>query len=202
ERLLHDLRANWTPTLGQQGLQALQVLNERIDRTEASLSRALPQFATAVRPVEMRQIAAQLQPGELLVEIVAYGQPGTGQSDRYGAFLLDHNGDLNWLDLGSKQLIDRAVRDLFAAANDWSTASSAHERRNQKIAQGTANDSLKILSQSLNPLISALDNRKEIQRLRIAPDGMLNLVPFSALNDQRGNPLIERFTTSYLSSSR
>jgi len=202
ERLLHDLRANWTPTLGQQGLQALQVLNERIDRTEASLSRALPQFATAVRPVEMRQIAAQLQPGELLVEIVAYGQPGTGQSDRYGAFLLDHNGDLNWLDLGSKQLIDRAVRDLFAAANDWSTASSAHERRNQKIAQGTANDSLKILSQSLNPLISALDNRKEIQRLRIAPDGMLNLVPFSALNDKRGNPLIERFTTSYLSSSR
>ena len=202
ERLLHDLRTNWTPTSGQQGLQALEVLKQHIDSIETSLSRALPQFATAIRPVHMGDIASRLQPGELLVEIVAYAQQGTGSSDRYGAFLLDHDNDLSWLDLGPKETSDRAVRDLFAAADDWSTAASAHELHNQKIAEETANDSLKTLTQNLGPLISAVDKRKDIQRLRIAADGMLYLVPFGALKDNQGNPLIERFATSYLSSSR
>ena len=31
ERLLHDLRANWTDALGQQALQAVDVLKQRID---------------------------------------------------------------------------------------------------------------------------------------------------------------------------
>jgi len=202
ERLLHDLRANWIPALGQQGLQALQVLKQHLDSAEASLSRALPHFAITIRPVQMRDIAAQLHAGELLVEVVAYARQGTGPADSYGAFLLDHDGNLSWLGLGSKQTSDRAVRDLFAAANDWSSAASALERRNQEVAENTAKDSLQILSQNLSPLISALDQRKDVQRLRIVPDGMLNLVPFAALIDKRGRPLIERFTTSYLSSSR
>ncbi|HJT68988.1 MAG TPA: CHAT domain-containing tetratricopeptide repeat protein [Terriglobales bacterium] len=202
ERLLHDLRASWTAALGQQGFQALQVLREHIDAIEAELSRDLPQFASAIRPVQLRDIAAELQSGELLVEIVAYPQEKTGPSDRYGAFLLDHSGNLEWLDLASKSETDRAVRDLFAAANDWSSASSAHEKRNQKVAEVTANDSLRVLSRNLNPLIAELAKRKDIQHLRVAPDGMLNLVPFGALADSAGNRLIERDAVSYLSSSR
>jgi CHAT domain-containing protein/tetratricopeptide (TPR) repeat protein len=202
ERLLHDLRANWAPALGQQGLQALEVLKQHVNSMEASLSRDLPQFASVIRPARIGDIAAHLHAGELLVEIVAFAQQGYGSSDRYGAFLLDHHGNLNWLDLGSKQTSDRAVRDLFAAANDWSSAASAHEIHNQKVAKRTADDSLRILSLSLSPLISAIEQRKEIRRLRIAPDGMLNLVPFGALMDKRGARFIERFSTSYLASSR
>lgn len=202
ERLLHDLRANWTPALGQQGLKALQDLKQHVDMAEASLSRALPQFASAIRPVQMSDIAAKLQAREILVEIVAYAQQESSPPDRYGAFVLDHEGNLSWLDLGSKQASDRAVRDLFAAANDWSNAASALESRNQKVAEDTANDSLQSLSQNLSPMISALEQKNDLRRVRIVPDGMLNLVPFAALTDKRGHPLIERFTTSYLSSSR
>jgi CHAT domain-containing protein len=39
-----------------------------------------------------------------------------------------------------------------------------------------------------------------VRRLRIAPDGMLTLVPFEALSD--GHPLLERFATSYVSAGR
>jgi len=202
ERLLHDLRVNWTPALGQEGIQATQVLKQHIDIMEANLSRDLPQFASAIRPVRMRDIAAQLHAGELLVEIVAYAQQGSGLADRYGAFLLDHEGNLNWLDLGSKQTSDRAVRDLFAAAHDWSSAVSAREWRNQKVAEQTANESVITLSQTLSPLISAIEQKNDVRRLRIAPDAMLNLVPFGALMDKRGLRLVERFSTSYLSSSR
>ena len=202
ERLLHDLRANWTPALGQQGLAALQVLKEHIDTIEASISRDLPQFASVMRPVSMAEIAARLQPGELLVECVAYPQQGIGASDQYGAFLLDHNGHLEWRELGAKQTTDRAVRDLFAAAEDWSNAISKHEQHNSKVAEQTANDSLKTLSHTMLGFIAELEKRRDTQRLRVAPDGMLNLVPLGALWDSRHNPLIQRFAISYLSSSR
>ena len=39
-------------------------------------------------------------------------------------------------------------------------------------------------------------------RLLISPDGELNLVPFEALVDEGGRYLIERYTTTYLTSGR
>jgi CHAT domain-containing protein len=67
----------------------------------------------------------------------------------------------------------------------------------------------------VKPLARALD-RKIMQPVRsrlgemtgptrqllIAPDGLLNLVPFAALVDQRGRYLVESFTISYLTSGR
>ncbi|PYT24000.1 MAG: hypothetical protein DMG57_30155 [Acidobacteria bacterium] len=41
ERLLHDVRTNWTDALGQQVLRALKVLQQRIDALEADLSREI-----------------------------------------------------------------------------------------------------------------------------------------------------------------
>ena len=201
ERLLHDLRAKQTSALAQRGLQAMQVLRQHVDTLEAGLSRDLPQFASAIRPLRMQDVAAQLKSGELLVEIIAYAKQGSGTADRYGAFVIAHDGDLIWLDLGPKATIDRAVRDLFAAANDWSLASARQETHSQRIAQETATDSMQILSQNLRPVISAAE-RKGVHRLRIAPDGMLYLVPFAALTDSRGTPVVQHFAISYISSSR
>src|SRR5699024_8162800 len=44
--------------------------------------------------------------------------------------------------------------------------------------------------------------RKEIGRLRIAPDGMLNLLPFGALSDDRGAFLVQRYAISYIAAAR
>jgi CHAT domain-containing protein/Tfp pilus assembly protein PilF len=202
ERLLHDLRANWTTTSSQQALQAVNILRQHINSIEANLSRTLPQFASVIQPVRIEDIRSQLGLGELLVEIVSYPSQGVGPADHYGAFLLGHNGGPTWLDLGPTASTDRALRDLFSAADDWSVASARRERENLKVARETANDSLRTLSKNLAPLLSQIETRKEIQHLRIAPDGMLNLLPFSALTDSRGTPMIERYAISYLSSSR
>ena len=195
ERLLHDLRTRWTDAVGKQALQAVAALRQRIDTLEAELSRDIPQFASTLRPTRLEDIRAHLPTGEMLIEFVAY-------SNRYGAFLLARTGDLRWADLGPAGAIDRPVRDLIAAANDWSVSLSGKEAASAKTSEQTAQDVLRTLSQKLSPVIAELTRRKEVTRLRIAPDGMLNLVPFGALADTRGAFLIQHFAISYVSAGR
>ncbi len=195
ERLLHDLRTNWTDALGKQALQAVAALRLRIDTLEAELSRDIPQFASTIRPARLEDIRAHLQPDEMLIEFVAY-------SHRYGAFLLARAGDLRWVDLGPAGAIDRPVQDLIAAANDWSVSLAGKEAAGAKTSEQTAQEALRALSQELSPAIAELTRRKEVARLRIAPDGMLNLVPFGALADTRGKFLIQHFSISYVSAGR
>ncbi|PYV44577.1 MAG: hypothetical protein DMG06_05945 [Acidobacteria bacterium] len=206
ERLLHDLRAKWTHALGQQAVQAVEVLKQRIDTLEADLSREIPQFASSIRPARCEDIRSQLQPDELLIEFVDYAELDdrvpNPRNRRYAAFLLGRSGDLRWADLGPAGPIDRAVQDLIAAATDWSASLARNEKQAAGSAEGTARDALRILSDKLNPLIARFTQGKEVQRLRVAPDGMLNLVPFGALSDGRGHFLIERFSISYVSAGR
>jgi CHAT domain-containing protein/Tfp pilus assembly protein PilF len=200
ERLLHNIRTNWTAALSRQALQAVAVLKQHIDTLEAALSREIPQFASAIRPARLEDIRARLQPDELLIEFVVYSDRGA--RSRYGAFLLGRSGALEWADLGTSAPIDRAVQDLIAAANDWSVSLAFNEKRAAGSAEETAQEALRVLSEKLNPVIAWLASRKDVQSLRVASDGMLNLLPFGALSDGQGHFLIERFSISYISASR
>src|ERR1019366_1837803 len=71
ERLLHDLRTSWTGALGKQALQAVAVWKQHIDALEAGLSRDIPQFASAIRPVRLEDIRMRLHADEMLIEFVA-----------------------------------------------------------------------------------------------------------------------------------
>jgi CHAT domain-containing protein/Tfp pilus assembly protein PilF len=194
ERLLHELRTKWTDERGKQALQAIGVLRQHIDRLEADLSREIPQLASVLRPARLADIRSRLEPDERLVEFVEY-------QNRYGAFVLSR-ANLSWADLGPAGPIDLAVRNLYRAANDWSVARARHEGRNADSAARTAHDAMETLSSKLAPALAAVSRVAGIRRLRIAPDGMLNLIPFGALSDGRGHFLIERFATSYVSAGR
>jgi CHAT domain-containing protein len=116
---------------------------------------------------------------------------------------MDRSRDLRWVDLGPAAPIDRAVRDLFESANDWSISLSRHERQSAASAEATADDALRALSKSvLAPLEPWLTQSKGGIRLQIAPDGMLTLVPFGALLDRQGKYLVERFAVSYVPAGR
>jgi len=194
ERLLHELRTNWTDARGKQALEAIGVLRQYIETLEASLSREIPQLASVLRPARLEEIRSRLEPDERLIEFVEY-------QNRYGAFVLSRD-DLRWADLGPAGPIDLAVQDLFGAANDWSVANSRREKRSAETAAQTARGAMDALSSKLAPALSPVWQGAGIHRLRIAPDGMLNLVPFSALSDGRGHFLIERVATSYVSAGR
>ncbi|MGA2881628.1 MAG: CHAT domain-containing tetratricopeptide repeat protein [Bryobacteraceae bacterium] len=194
-RLLADLRTTSTDALGRRALTALHDLNQRSDALEAALSHDVPGFGDATRPVRLEDMRARLAPDELLVEIVGFDK-------HYGAFLLDHSDSLDWVDLGPAQPIDQAVRDLIAAANDWSVSLSSHEKQAAASAEETSQEALRQLSKQLAPLRARIDAAKTARRVRISPDGMLTLVPFAALSDTRGHFLIERFAISYLTAGR
>jgi CHAT domain-containing protein/Flp pilus assembly protein TadD len=193
DRLLHELRTNWTDTRGKEALQAVGVLRQKIGELEAELSREAPRFASELHPVRLADIRAHLASGETLVEFVEYRK-------RYGAFIVTRR-DLQWADLGPAAPIDLAVQDLFGAANDWSIASARRESRNQQSAEQTAQEALRILSSKMSPVIAAVSH-PGVFRLRISPDGMLNLVPFAALSDSHGDFLIKRFEIGYLGAAR
>ena len=194
-RLLSDLRTNPTDALDRKALTALHDLRGRTDTLEAALSRDVPGFGQAAQPARLPELTARLGPDELLVEIIAFDK-------HYGAFLLDHSGTLRWMDLGAAQPIDQAVRDLISGANDWSVSLARRENQAAASAQDTASEALRQLSKQLAPLRAAVEQDKSIHRLRISPDGMLTLVPFSALEDSRGHFLVERFAISYVSAGR
>ncbi len=195
ERLLHELRTSWTDARGKQALQAIAVQRQRIDSLDVSLSREIPQLASVLRPGRLEDIRSRLEPDERLIEFVEY-------QNRYGAFVLSR-ADLKWADLGPAAPIDLAVRDLFGAANDWSDARARSEKRSADSAAQTARDAMELLSAKMGPVLSPIwHGGGTIHRLRIAPDGMLNLVPFSALSDGHGHFLIERVATSYVSAGR
>ncbi|HKX00383.1 MAG TPA: CHAT domain-containing tetratricopeptide repeat protein [Bryobacteraceae bacterium] len=203
ERLLHDLRANWTETMGRQALEAVRVLQTKIDALEAELSREIPQFASVIRPATLAGIQSRLGPDEMLIEFVEYAEPGARSADRrYGAYLLGNAGGLEWADLGPAGTLDRAVQDLIASANDWSVALAHNEQRNAKSAAETARDALEALSRQLGPVAASIAEHKNVTRLRVAPDGMLNLIPFSALSDARGHFLIRHYAISYVAAGR
>ncbi|HYL39279.1 MAG TPA: CHAT domain-containing protein, partial [Bryobacteraceae bacterium] len=210
ERLLQDLRTKWTPELGRQALGALQILEQRREVLEAALSRDSSQFQAAVSGVRFEDIRSRLDPDERCIEFALYqpgeerSQAGHGQAGpRYGAFLLDRTRDLRWVDLGPAAPIDRAVRDLFESANDWSVALGRRENQSAASAEATAEDTLRELSKTvLAPLEPWLDQGTTARRLRIAPDGMLTLVPFGALLDRRGKSIVERLAVSYVPAGR
>ena len=194
ERLVHDLRTGWTDQRSKDALKAVGVLRQKIDELESGLSRDVPQLTSMLRPVGLSDIRARLRTDEVLVDFIAYG-------NRYGAFILSR-GDLRWADLGPAKAIDTTVQDLFGAANDWSVALSAGEKRNADSAADTARDALNALSTKLSPAIAPVVGKAEVRRLRIAPDGMLNLLPFAALQDGHGHYLAERFEISYAGAAR
>jgi CHAT domain-containing protein/Tfp pilus assembly protein PilF len=199
ERLLQDLRTRWTDDTGRQALQAVAVLQRRVEALETELSRDVPQFRSMLRPARLEDIQSRIGLDERLIEFAGWVEGGTR---RYGAFVVGRSGDPAWADLGPAAAIDRAVRDLIVAANDWSAALAAREQRSAASAEETARDALRTLSEKLKPVTAEVVRRSGVHRLRVAPDGMLNLIPFGALLDGRGRFLIERFAISYVSAGR
>ena len=205
EKILGDLRSRWTPESAAAAVRAIGVLQERADRIEGSLYRAIDGLQSDISGshATVDGIRGALGADEALLEIVSYVAHTTTSSSRtrrYGAFVLDKT-DLTWADLGPAQPIDAAVADLLAAAHDWSVSTANHEDESAQTAMRTAQGALTDLSSRIwRPLKPRFASARQVRRLRVAPDGALNLVPFEALSD--GAAIIDRFTIAYVPAGR
>ena len=147
----------------------------------------------AVEPVTLSAVQAGLPPDAALIEFATWRpfDPQQSNKDAYGerryiAYVLRTTGDVRWKDLGPAREIDRAVDDLRKALAD---AEAGDVRRAARALDARVMEPLRTFTGGAT-------------RLLISPEGLLNLLPFQALVDERGRFLVERYSISYLSSGR
>ncbi len=110
----------------------------------------------------------------------AFGEP------RYVAYVVRRRGKIQWRDLGSAKAIDATAENLRQSLRD-------PERRDVETLARALDEKV------MQPVRALLGDAGE---LLVSPDGELNLIPFEALADERGNYLIENYSFTYLTSGR
>jgi CHAT domain-containing protein len=140
----------------------------------------------AAVPVSVESVIAALPPRTALLEFVRYASPAAGSRPRYALYAVKGGGrDVEAVDLGEAERIERRV-DLLRA----------NLGRPGGDVLGLARELDQALLQPLGSFLVGVD------RLRIAPDGALHLLPFGALADERGVFRVKTLEISYLGSGR
>ena len=164
-------------------------LETQVQQLEAQLSARSAAFRMQTQPVTLEQVQAAIPEGAALVEMAVYTSvhlaPGLG-SPHYVAYVLHRQGTPTWVDLGSASPIDQAVERFRADL-------SGPLRLRVKEAARVLDE---LVMRPIRPLLGAA------RHVFLAPDGVLNLVPFGALVDETQHYLLERYMVSYLTTGR
>jgi CHAT domain-containing protein len=170
----------------------LKALQEQADTLEADLSRRSAQYRARFTPVTLEAVQKAIPPDAALLEYAVYHplDPATGQPQpaRYAVYVLKTDGTLDWADLGETAPMDTAIRQLRQALSKPTAPHTTVRRAGARLA-----------AQVIAPIAPALTG---VRHLLLSPDGQLNLIPFEALPDRRGQYLLEQFALTYLTSGR
>ena len=141
----------------------------------------------------VERLQATLPPDTALVELVQYRPydartPGLAPRRRFGspqyAAYVMTDASIEWVELGDARSIDALAGRFHAALST----------RGEVVELGRTLD-----ERLMRPLRAVLGHRT---RLLLSPDGALLFVPFSALVDEHGDYLVERYTITTLESGR
>ncbi|RTM15373.1 MAG: tetratricopeptide repeat protein [Bradyrhizobiaceae bacterium] len=172
----------------------LRDLADEQELFETRLSERSAAFRQAVTPVTLEGIRASLPPDAALVEYFRYtsfdptmgGKGARWGASRYVAYVLRREAVPTAIDLGDAKEIDKMVDDYRASLTD--RTQNSYKEAGQHL-----------YAKIVEPLQSSLAGDT---RLFISPDSELNLLPFSALVDDHGDYLMQRFEITYLTSGR
>ena len=172
----------------------IKELEDQAEQYEVDISRRSAEFSAQSLPVTLEAVQAAIPDDAALIEFATYrpfdakaAKPGEyyGQP-HYVAYILRHDGDIQWKILGEAKAIDQAIAALREASRN----------PNRNDVKRLARSVDEKIFQPVRPLLGKLT------RLLISPDGTLNLIPFAALVDEQGRFLVERYSISYLTSGR
>jgi CHAT domain-containing protein len=172
-------------------------LEDKILKLEAQVSKKSAAYRTVTQPIELAAIQKAIPKDAKLVEIVNY-QPYDPKMTyaeamsrkfkprRYAAYIVGPTGDPTVVELGDAAAIEASIEKFRKALAD------------------PDNDQAADLGRQLYDLTMAkvLPKVGGSTNLLIAPDGALNVIPFSALVDEKKQFLIAKYTFTYLTSGR
>jgi len=173
----------------------LKPLEDKLEKLESALSDRSAEFRVQMQPVTLAAVRSTLPAGSALLEFAIYTPQSIRNENnklppRYLAYLLTAQGRPKWTELGEAAPIDRAITSWRQALCD------PHRTDVKRLARA-------VDEKVMRPVLALAQSEFGApRRLLIAPDGMLNLVPFAALVDRRGHYLVERYSISYLTSGR
>jgi CHAT domain-containing protein len=173
----------------------IAALEDQIQKLEMEVGKKSAAYRTVNQPIALAGVQKLIPRDARLVEIVSF-QPGDPKAPytlrpklaprRYAAFVVGTTGDPVLVDLAEVAVIDVAVEKLRKALAD------PDNDRAPELGRAVFDLTMAKLIPRLGGATSVL----------VAPDGALNLIPFSALVDDKQQFLIKRFTFTYLTSGR
>lgn len=172
----------------------LSSLKEKKDYLDVEINRLSKGFYN-VQSVSLAGVKAAIPPNSALLEFVAYlpfnveskaNEKNIYSKVQYAVYVLSRNGNTKWVDLGEAGKLDKIIDEWRKSLRDPNSKDTAQLARNvdEKIMQ---------------PVRQLLG---DVGHLLISPDGLLNLIPFEALVDEKNQFLIENFSLTYLTSGR
>jgi CHAT domain-containing protein/Tfp pilus assembly protein PilF len=190
-----------TLTFRGPGNLPVEAFRERLDeltreqkRLENELSSRSATFRQAVAPITLESVRGALPTDAALAEWFRYrpfdpkakDEKAKWGAPRYVAYVLRREGEPAAIDLGAADDIDKLVNDFRVALRDPTSSS-------YKEVAAT------LFGRLIKPLQTSLSG---VDRLLLSPDAALNLLPFAALMDERGDYLAQGFELTYLTSGR
>lgn len=183
-------KTNLPPSLYPQTIRRLE---EEIRQLETQLSAKSAQYRTLTQPITPQTVRQALPQDAVLVEYVIY-QPInlktlSPEKPRYAVYLLHPDGSLQGIDLAEAETIDSLLTQFRLSL-------SLGEEGDKTVITQSSQQLYQLVFQPLLPYL------KDKKKLFISPEGQLNLIPFAALQDNKGNYLIQEYTFNYLTSGR
>ncbi|MEJ7596733.1 MAG: CHAT domain-containing protein [Kofleriaceae bacterium] len=175
--------------------QTLATLEDEVHKLELAISKKSAAYRAAAQTIELGPVQKAIPRDAKLVEIVNY-QPYTPGAPyqikpvydprRYGAFVVGPTGDPVFIDLGPVAPIEDAIAKFRTAVADPDN-------------DGVTELGRKLFDLTISKIRPHLGTSSNIL---IAPDGALNIVPFAALVDDKGQFLVKKYTFTYFTSGR
>ena len=174
--------------------QKIHKLEHQKEQLESEISQISDEFQSHAQPATIASIQDAIPQNAALIEFAIY-RPFDPKAEsnneaykqpRYIAYVLRHEGEIFWKDLGNKKEIDDSINNFRNALRD-------PQGNNVKRFARTADAKL---MQPIRPLIG------DASHLLISPDGSLNLIPFEAMIDEQNHYLVQNFSCTYLTSGR
>ena len=188
--VLEDLARTDTSDIPlQQYVAELSKIENRAAEIDQRLS-ADNAAVIAFDPISIQSVQAKIPSNAALVEIVRY-QPtkadavATSTEDRYAAYLVTAQGDVQAVDLGVAETLDQLALEFQQALRTRSNSAKSVGNR--------------VYQQLMEPVLSKLSGKTH---LIISPDSQLNKIPFEALVGNDTRYLLEQYQISYVSSGR
>jgi CHAT domain-containing protein/Tfp pilus assembly protein PilF len=173
---------------------SLNALARQVDESENLVSQRSLELRTQLTPVTLEEVQKAIPLTAALVEYFVYfpfrakpvaGEPSFGDA-RFVAYVLRHQGQPSWVELGDAKTVEGKVNLLRQALRD----------KTNPDVQRLAREVDALVMQPVRRLLGTTT------RVLISPDGALNLVPFAALVDEQNEYLVKRYSFTYLTSGR